>query len=118
MMPAPPVAKRASAPARAAPAAAGLVEANIDKTGRSVSTETPDETFQLAVGDINPSDDTTDAGYKARLFNLGFPWDPTVGDTDDEMIIALQDFQAQYSLSISGQLDDGTKSQLSQVYGS
>jgi hypothetical protein len=37
-----------------------------------------DATFTLAVGAINPADDTTDAGYKARLFNLGFLWDPSV----------------------------------------
>jgi hypothetical protein len=96
----------------------GLVEATIDKSTQSVTLQAPDTTFTLDVGAINPSDDTSDAGYKARLFNLGFLWDPKVGDTDDEMIIALQDFQAQYSLTISGQLDDATKAQLSQSYGS
>jgi hypothetical protein len=96
----------------------GLVETAIDKTAQTLPMTDPDTTFQLAVGTINPADDATDAGYKARLFNLGFLWDPAVADTDDEMIIALQDFQAEYSLSISGQLDDATKAQLSQTYGS
>jgi hypothetical protein len=48
---------------------------------------------------------------------MGFLWDATVEDTDDEMVIALQDFQAQYSLTISGQLDDATKQQLLKVHG-
>jgi hypothetical protein len=96
----------------------GLVETTIDKTAQELTLEAPDVSFTLDVGAINPADDTSDAGYKARLFNLGFLWDPTVSDTDDEMVIALQDFQAQYSLTISGQLDDATKSQLSQTYGS
>ena len=96
----------------------GLVEATIDKSTQSVTLQAPDSSFTLDVGAINPADDTSDAGYKARLFNLGFLWDPTVADTDDEMVIALQDFQAQYSLTISGQLDDATKAQLSQTYGS
>ena len=81
-------------------------------------TELADTSFQLDLGAINPTDDTTDAGYKARLFNLGFLWDPTVADTDDEMLIALQDFQAEYSLTISGQLDEATKAHLTQTYGS
>jgi hypothetical protein len=96
----------------------GLVEASIEKSATSIAMQDPDTTFTLDVGSINPTDDTTDAGYKARLFNLGFLWDPTVADTDDEMVIALQDFQAEYSLTVSGQLDDATKSQLTQTYGS
>ena len=47
----------------------------------------------------------------------GIPLGPSVDDTDDEMVIALQDFQAQYSLTVSGQLDDATKAQLVQTYG-
>jgi hypothetical protein len=96
----------------------GLVETTIDKTAQAVTMQYPDATLQLSVGAINPADDTTDAGYKARLFNLGFLWDTSVSDTDDEMVIALQDFQAQYGLTVSGQLDDATKAQLSQEYGS
>jgi hypothetical protein len=96
----------------------GLVQTDVDKLATSLPVTAPDATYTLSVGAINPADDTTEAGYKARLFNLGFLWDPTVDDTDDEMVIALQDFQAQYSLTISGQLDDATKAQLTQVYGS
>jgi hypothetical protein len=96
----------------------GLVETNVDKSAQSLDVQTSDTTYALSVGAINPNDDTSDAGYKARLFNLGFLWDPAVADTSDEMVIALEDFQAQYSLTISGQLDDATKSQLTQSYGS
>jgi hypothetical protein len=96
----------------------GLVEATLDKTAKDAPLDTPSNPeVDLSVGGLNPSDDTSDAGYKARLYNLGFLWDSTVDDTDDEMLIALQDFQAQYSLTISGQLDDATKGQLLQVYG-
>jgi hypothetical protein len=96
----------------------GLVEAKVDKGKRDADLDMPTGAeMDLAVGGLNPNDDTSDAGYKARLFNLGFLWDPAVGDGDDEMTIALEDFQAQYGLDISGQLDDATKSQLVQVYG-
>jgi hypothetical protein len=96
----------------------GLVETAIDKSATGATLQAPDTTFTLDVGSINPADDTSDAGYRARLFNLGFLWDPTATDTSDEMTIALQDFQAEYSLTISGELDDATKAQLSQTYGS
>ncbi len=95
----------------------GLVEATIDKTAQDVTLDASNVEGDLHVGTLNPPDDGTDAGYKARLFNLGFLWDDSVDDADDEMRIALQDFQAQYAIDVSGQLDDATKAQLLQIYG-
>jgi N-acetylmuramoyl-L-alanine amidase len=96
----------------------GLVEATVDKNAKDAPLDTPfSPEVDLSVGDLNPSDDTSDSGYKARLYNLGFLWDPTVDETDAEMLIALEDFQAQYALPISGQLDDATKAQLLQAHG-
>jgi len=95
----------------------GLAETTIDKSAASVPLEGTNTHVNLSAGGLNPSDDTTEKGWKARLFNLGFLWDPTVTDDDAEMQIAVQDFQAQYSLPLTGQLDDGTKAQLLQVYG-
>jgi hypothetical protein len=97
----------------------GLVQAAIDKSATGSTFDDPQgNEVDLLVGGLNPSEDTSDAGYKARLYNMGFLWDTSVADTDDEMIVALQDFQAQYSLTVSGQLDDATKAQLLQSYGS
>lgn len=96
----------------------GLVEATVDKSAADATLDSAGSEVDLSLGGLNPSDDTSDAGYKARLYNLGFLWDSSVDDTDDEMVIALQDFQAQYSLTVSGQLDDATKAQLQQTYGS
>jgi hypothetical protein len=97
---------------------AGVLEAAVDKTVKDAPLDVPSSPeVDLAVGDLNASDDTSDAGYKARLYNLGFLWNPTIDDADDEMLIALQDFQAQYQLPVTGQLDEVTKAQLLQVYG-
>ncbi len=96
----------------------GLVEKAITKTAPNVALQYADATFTLTVGAINPLDDTTEAGWRARLFNLGFLWEPGAADDADEMVIALEDFQAEYGLPISGQLDDATKAQITQVYGS
>ncbi len=95
----------------------GLVEANVDKTDQTVHVNQGDAVFALAVAAINPNDDVTEAGYKARLYNLGFLWDPTADESDDEMVIALQDFQAEYQLPVTGQLDDATRAQLAQAHG-
>jgi hypothetical protein len=95
----------------------GLVEATVDKSAKDATLESAGSEVDLSLGGLNPSDDTSDAGYKGRLFNMGFLWDDTVADSDDEMLIALQDFQAQYKLTVSGQLDDATKAQLLQVHG-
>jgi hypothetical protein len=96
----------------------GLVEVPVDKTAQDVSAElSDDEQLDMALGALGPADDDSDAGWKARLYNLGYLWDPTVDDGDDEVVVALQDFQAQYGLPVSGQLDDATKAQLVRVYG-
>ena len=95
----------------------GLVEAPVDKSMQDTKLSSGGTEIDLALGGLNPSDDTSDAGYKARLFNMGFLWDPTADDTDAEMVIALQDFQAQYKLTVSGELDDATKAKLVQSYG-
>ena len=33
------------------------------------------------------------------------------------MILALQDFQAQFQIEVTGKLDDATKAKLAEVYG-
>ena len=95
----------------------GLVEAPVDKSAKDATLDSAGSEVDLLLGGLNPSDDTSDAGYKGRLLNMGFLWDDTVADSDDEMLIALQDFQAQYKLTVSGQLDDATKAKLLQTYG-
>jgi hypothetical protein len=95
----------------------GLCEVDLDKAARDVTAKLPNGDIDLKPGTLNPAEDPTDAGWRARLYNVGFLWDPGVDDTDPEMIIALEDFQAQYSLQMSKQLDDATKAKLLQVYG-
>jgi len=95
----------------------GLVEATVDKSAKDAALVIPSGQVDLVLGGLDPSDDATERGYKARLFNLGFLWNATVDDADDEMVIALQDFQAQYSLKVSGELDDATKGKLVEAHG-
>ncbi len=95
----------------------GIVEVPVDKlkAGSTLSVDGSD--LALSIGRLDPLDDTTEAGWMARLFNLGFLIDPTVPDDGEELTFALEDFQAEYSLDVSGTLDDATKSKLKDVYG-
>ncbi|HEY3817412.1 MAG TPA: hypothetical protein VGL81_09590 [Polyangiaceae bacterium] len=96
----------------------GVVEIPVDKLATS-TTLTVDGTDQaMSIGRLNTVDDATLAGWKARLFNLGFLLDPTLDDSDGEVLFALQDFQAEHKLDVSGAFDDATKSKLKDVHGS
>ena len=92
----------------------GMVETEVTTGASDVTITLPSGDIGLNVGSLDPA---TDDGWKTRLFNMGFLWDPSVDDSDDEMIIALQDFQAQYQVPVSGQPDDATKAKLVEVYG-
>jgi hypothetical protein len=95
----------------------GIVEAAVDKSVHDVPLSTASDQLDLDVGALNEKDDDTDAGWKARLYNLGYLWDPAAAEGDDELAFALQDFQAQYGMTVNGQADDATKAKLQQVYG-
>jgi hypothetical protein len=95
----------------------GIVEVPIDKLTEDSTLSVDGSDLALSIGRLNALDDTTQAGWKARLFNLGFLIDPTVPDGDEEVTFALQDFQAEHSLDVSGAFDDATKSKLKEIYG-
>jgi hypothetical protein len=97
----------------------GLVEASVDKDAQTVPLALADVAsgLSLGVGSLKPSSDAGASGWKARLFSLGFLWDPDAEDGDEEVVLALQDFQAHCGLTISGQLDDATRAEIEQVFG-
>jgi N-acetylmuramoyl-L-alanine amidase len=95
----------------------GVVEIPVDKLTDSSTLSVDGSDLAMSIGRLDPLDDATESGWKARLFNLGFLVDPTVPDDDEEVTFALRDFQAEHSLDLSGAFDDATKSKLKEVYG-
>lgn len=95
----------------------GVVEAPVDKLARASFLSVQGADLALQLGRLAPLDDDSDAGWKARLFNLGFLLDPEAEEGDAELRIALEDFQAQYGLQVTGELDDATKAQLQDSHG-
>jgi hypothetical protein len=93
----------------------GIVERVIDKTASACVLKIDDLELPLLIGRLHPS--TDDGGWRARLYNLGFMLDPNAEDGGDEMTIAVEDFQAEYDLPVTGVLDDAAKAKLQDVYG-
>lgn len=94
----------------------GMVEGEVVASAGALSASLPGGDIALALGALSPAD-SGDEAYKTRLFNMGFLWDTNVAADDDEMVIALEDFQAQYQLDVTGELDDATKAKLKEAYG-
>ena len=97
----------------------GFVDVEVDEQPQSVSLKIAglDDSLDITLGALADPGDQGDSGWRARLYNLGFLWDPTAADDDDETVVALEDFQAQYQLPVTGKLDDATLAQIGQVHG-
>lgn len=67
------------------------------------------ETIPISIGGLDPVDETS--GVQQRLNNLGFDC-PDSGQLDDATARALENFQAQNSLDVTGKIDDATKNKL------
>ena len=74
-----------------------------------------EKTMPLELGGIDPVD--TVIGARKRLSNLGYPC-----TLDDELSAELREkliqFQTDYGIAMSGELDDATKQKLVEVHGS
>lgn len=70
----------------------------------------------LKIGHMDPPEE--DSGWVGRLINLGY-YAGSVGDLTDELLpVAIEEFQCDYSLKVTGTLDQATRSKLLAVHGS
>jgi Putative peptidoglycan binding domain len=91
----------------------GLFEVALDKSTRSQGLVIGDQDLDLLPGSLAPSD----VGWMDRLYNLGFLFDPSAEEGDFELRLALEDFQAEAGLPVTGDIDDATKASLLQMHG-
>lgn len=70
--------------------------------------------YELKLGHLNPSDEIS--GVKHRLNNLGFYEGPIDNNKNEEFKVAIQDYQEQFRLGSSGELDQKTKDHLRQKH--
>jgi hypothetical protein len=96
----------------------GIIETSIPKNAKEGTLNVPDLGIEhpIKIGFLDPL--AEDSGWKARLVNLGY-YPGAVGDVDDEqMRHAIEEFQCDHKLKVTGELDDGTHSKLKQEHGS
>lgn len=81
---------------------------NDARSGMVTLTQTK-ESFPIAIGGLDPVDEVS--GVQQRLNNLGFDC-PDSGTADDATARALENFQSQNNLNVTGKIDDATKNKL------
>jgi hypothetical protein len=71
--------------------------------------------FPVKIGYLNPVDDET--GWRARLTNLGYHLGPL--DSTDKLLLqyAIEEFQCDHKLKVTGVMDDATKAKLEDEHG-
>lgn len=71
--------------------------------------------WTLDFGHLDPLEETS--GVQGRLANLGYDPGAADGQLSDATIAALQDFQSDHGLPITGELDDATRAKIGAAYG-
>ena len=93
----------------------GTVEQEIPNNAEIGVLRTPDLHFPIKIGYLNPIDAET--GWQARLLNLGYLNSAGPYNDSDELASALEEFQCDHGLPLSGQPDSATLDALQAVYG-
>lgn len=98
----------------------GRIEQQVPLNARRGTLHVPDVGLELAldIGMLDPVD--MDTGWRARLVNLGyFHGDAEDSDGGNERWDwALQEFQCDHGLEVSGEADDATRAKLLELCGS
>jgi hypothetical protein len=87
----------------------GLLEIDLPARARTGLLKIPEEQLEceLQFGWLDPLDEIT--GAQARLQNLGYYHDDLNGEMNDDLEEALEVFQSDFGLPVTGELDDATK---------
>lgn len=90
----------------------GLVEVDMPANAQSGKIQIPDEQieYELDFGCLDPLDQIS--GAQARLQNLGYYMGDIDGQMNDEFQEALEYFQSDFGLDVTGELDGATEDKL------
>lgn len=96
----------------------GWIDQPISITAKSakLSLREGKEVHALRLGHLDPHDEPT--GVQARLRGLGFYFGKVDGEIGPKTQAALRRFQKAQGSSVTGELDDATRSSLRDVFGS
>jgi N-acetylmuramoyl-L-alanine amidase len=95
----------------------GRIEKEIPTTAENGLLKVPDLgiEFPIKIGHLDPEDEPT--GWKARLINLGYYPGGLEDENAEELKHAIEEFQCDQKLPVTGELDAATLSKLKQVHG-
>lgn len=95
----------------------GKIETKIPKTAQSGVLRIPELELEIPVkvGHLDPLDE--EEGWRARLGNLGYHWEPLDGADEDAMRMAIEEFQCDHDVKVTGVLDDATRAKLKELHG-
>jgi hypothetical protein len=90
----------------------GLLEVDLPANAQSGTVYVPDEQieYDLSFGCVDPLDQVS--GAQARLQNLGYYHGDVDGEMNDDFREALQYFQSDYGLEVTGEVDADTEEKL------
>lgn len=95
----------------------GIVETSIPNGAQEGLLQIPDLDLEHAVkiGFLDPADE--ESGWQGRLINLGYYAGPA-GDNEVELLRnAIEEFQCDHALQVTGELDGATQAKLKQEHG-
>jgi N-acetylmuramoyl-L-alanine amidase len=97
--------------------AQGFLQLNIPKSARSGVLRVPDLELEVPfrIGDLDPPEE--DSGWLARLINLGYYAGPAAGTDDEQIRFALEEFQCDHKLKVTGIPDGATRAKLKELHG-
>jgi Putative peptidoglycan binding domain len=95
----------------------GMIKSEISKTVENGMLRVPDLELELPlkIGHLDPHDQ--DSGWMARLINLGYV--PKLKSDSDapQLSYAIEEFQCDQKLKVTGEMDDATRNKLKELHG-
>jgi N-acetylmuramoyl-L-alanine amidase len=98
----------------------GILSEDVPVDARAGNVSIQGFSWDLAIGELNPIDNTDDigvSGAQGRLLNLGYPVGKVDGKMGPQTAAAIEMFQRDMKLSATGELDVTTKRALVKAHG-
>jgi hypothetical protein len=106
----------------------GQIIVPIERSERRVTLTMVDQVYEIGIGELDPID--TEYGWQTRLVNLGYLESVLSGSSDPdargdegavvrqlELRAAIEEFQCDAALQVTGEMDQTTQTRLVQVHG-
>ncbi len=93
----------------------GLIEREIHRDAASGMLSIQEMEIPVKIGHMDPED--TPSGQQARLTNLGYYWGPADGASEQALKSAIEEFQCDHGLKVTGVCDATTQNKLKEVHG-